>query len=265
MGLSWDKDHWQEIVRVGKWIAVSSLVTIVSQQGEVILLGILVPGSALGLYSIAKVVLGLGEGILDRLNRPLALPVLGEVIRRNPQHLRDRYYRFRLPIDLAAGLLSGCLFAAGNFVVGFLYDARYDQAGLMVKILALGTLNYPFSIIGNAFTATGDTHINASISVLKAVALIGCSIIGYMEFGFLGAIGGVVLHRFIPTIAILFLARQRDWVSFWRELRIIPVFFVGLLLGKGVVLTASILGLENVHQFLHFLTFLHPSNSRPHS
>ena len=43
MGLSWDKDHWQEIVRVGKWIAVSSLITIVSQQGEIILLGILVP------------------------------------------------------------------------------------------------------------------------------------------------------------------------------------------------------------------------------
>ena len=122
--------------RVGKWIAVSSLVTIVSQQGEVILLGILVPGSALGLYSIAKVVVGLGEGILDRkTNRPLALPDLGEVIRRNPHDLRDRYYRFRLPIDLAAGLLSGCLFAAGNFVVGFLYDARYAQAGLMVKFL----------------------------------------------------------------------------------------------------------------------------------
>ena len=265
MGLSWDKDHWQEIVRVGKWIAVSSFVTIVSQQGEIILLGILVPGSALGLYSVAKVVLGLGENILDRLSRPLALPVLGEVIRKNPHHLRDRYYRFRLPIDLAAGVLSGCMFAAGNFVVSFLYDARYEQAGLMVQILALGTLNYPFSIIGNAFTATGDTHINASISALKAVALIGCSIIGYIEFGFLGAIGGVVLHRFIPTIAILFLARQRDWVSVWRELRIIPAFFVGLLLGKGVVLTAAILGLENIHQFLHFLTFLHPSNSRPHS
>ena len=157
------------------------------------------------------------------------------------------------------------MLAAGNFVVSFLYDARYEQAGLMVQILALGTLNYPFSIIGNAFTATGDTHINASISALKAVALIGCSIIGYIEFGFLGAIGGVVLHRFIPTIAILLLARQRDWVSFWRELRIIPAFLVGLLLGKGALLTAAILGLENIHQFLHFLRFLHSSSMRPPS
>ena len=185
--------------------------------------------------------------------------MLGEVIRKYPQQLRDRYYRFRLPIDLAAGLLSGCFFAAGSFVVSFLYDPRYAQAGLMVQILAIGTLNYPFSIIGNAFTATGDTHINASISALKAVALIGCSVLGYVEFGFLGAIGGVVFHRFVPTMAILFLARQRGWVSFWRELRIVPAFFFGLLLGKGVVLTAAILGLENVHQFVHFLTFLHSS------
>ena len=50
MGLNWDKEHFQEIVRFGRWIMVSSLATFVSQQCDVILLGILVPSSLLGLY-----------------------------------------------------------------------------------------------------------------------------------------------------------------------------------------------------------------------
>ena len=119
--------------------------------------------------------------------------------------------------------------------------------------------------MGNAFTATGDIHINAYISVVKAVALIGCSIIGYVEFGFLGAIGGVVFHRIIPTIAILSLAHRRDWISIWQELLIFPAFAAGLIAGKVVVLVASALGLENIHQFLHFLSFLHLPIMRPHS
>jgi O-antigen/teichoic acid export membrane protein len=251
MSLNWEKDHLTEIMRFGRWIAVSSSATFISQQSDVILLGILMPSSELGLYSIAKLLVGAGEGLLDRFNSSLALPILGEVIRKNPQTLRDRYYRFRLPIELTAGLLSGALFAAGQFIVHFLYDARYAQAGLMLQILALGIVSYPFAIIGSAFTATGDTHITAYVSILKAASLIAFVVIGFYGFGILGAIGGVALHRIIPSVVIIFLARQRNWIWIWQELRVIPAFVIGLLVGKGVVLTATAFGFMNIHQFLH--------------
>ena len=143
MALKWRRDHFEEIRRFGMWIVVSSGATFVSQQSDVILLGLLMPSSALGIYSIAKLLVGAAEGILVRLNNSLALPVLGEVIRKDRGKLRDRYYRFRLPIEFAAALLSGFLFAAGIFIVHFLYDPRYSQAGQMLQILALGLAIYP--------------------------------------------------------------------------------------------------------------------------
>jgi O-antigen/teichoic acid export membrane protein len=226
MGLNWEKDHLQEIVRFGRWIAVSSFATFIAQQSDVILLGILMPGSVLGLYAVAKLLADAGEGLLEKLNGALALPVMGEVLRKDPSKLQDRYYRFRLPIELTAGLLSGCLFAAGQFVVNFLYDARYAEAGSMLSILALGTAIYPFLIIRSAFAATGDAHLFA-------------------------AIGGVALHRIIPSIAAIFLAHKRDWISIPQELRIIPAFVVGVLIGKAITLIATALHFENIHQFLH--------------
>jgi O-antigen/teichoic acid export membrane protein len=252
MNLKWEKDHFREIVRFGRWIAVSSFASFVSQQCDVILLGIFMPGSTLGLYSIAKLLTGTGEGLLDRLNASLALPILGEVIRKDPSNLRNRYYRFRLPIDLVAGLLSGGLFVAGAFIVSFLYDSRYQQAGLMLQILALGTVSYPFSIIANAFIATGDTHIFALTSIVKAASLIASMTIGYLAFGILGAIGGVALHRLIPSLVIILLAHQRNWIGIWHELRVIPAFVAGILIGQVLVLIASGLGIHNIHQLLYF-------------
>jgi O-antigen/teichoic acid export membrane protein len=251
MGLNWEKDHLQEIVRFGRWIAVSSFATFIAQQSDVILLGILMPGSVLGLYSVAKLLVDAGEGLLEKLNSALALPVMGEVLRKDPSKLQDRYYRFRLPIELTAGLLGGCLFAAGQFVVNFLYDARYAEAGMMLSILALGTATYPFLIIRSAFTATGDAHIVAAISILQAVSLVVCMAIGFFAFGLLGVVGGVALHRIIPSMAIMFLARKRDWISIRHELRTIPAFVVGVLIGKGITLIATALHFENIHQLLH--------------
>jgi O-antigen/teichoic acid export membrane protein len=251
MGLNWEKDHLQEIVRFGRWIAVSSFATFIAQQSDVILLGVLMPGSMLGLYSVAKMLVDAGEGLLERLNGALSLPVLGEVIRKDPSNLRDRYYRFRLPIELTAGLLGGGLFASGHFVVNFLYDARYAQAGDMLPILALGTVIFPFLIIRSAFTATGDAHITAAVSVLQAVSLVVCMAIGFFAFGLMGVVAGVALHRIIPSAIIIALARRRDWISIRQELRIIPAFVVGILLGKAVVMMAAALGLHNIHQFLH--------------
>lgn len=253
MGFNWKRENFREIVRFGRWVVVSSFGTFISQQSEVILLGILVPASTLGLYSIAKLLSSTGEGLIDQISGALALPVLGEAIRKDATKFRDQYYRFRFPIEVAAGLLSGLLFASGTFVVHFLYDARYAQAGPMLQILSLGTLSYPFLIIATAFTASGDTHITALASTLKAVSLVAAVMTGYFLFGILGAIGGIAIHRIFPSVAIVLIAHKRNWVWISHEFRIIPAFIVGLLLGRGFVLIATALKLHDIHQVMHHL------------
>jgi len=251
MALVWKRDHIREIVHFGKWIAVSSFASFISQQSDVVLFGFLLPTSTLGIYAIAKLLGGAAEGVIDRLNSTLALPILGEVIRKDPGNLRDRYYGFRLPIDGLAALFSGGLIATGHLIVGILYDPRYAEAGTMLQILAIGIALYPFHLIRSAFTATGDTHVVASVTIVQAISLLVCISTGYTVFGTFGAIAGVAVHRLFPSAVIMFLAQKRNWLSIWHELRIIPIFIFGIILGEIVVATANILGFNEIHHIWH--------------
>jgi O-antigen/teichoic acid export membrane protein len=250
MKIQWSREDVREIIHFGRWIAVSSVATFLSQQCDVILLGVLVPGSVLGLYSIAKLLVNAGEGLLEQLNASLTLPVLGEVLRKDPNSLRERYYRFRLPIDIAAGVFSGCLFVGGSFLVSFLYDSRYVEAGPLLQILALGTLCYSIMLIGSAFTAIGQTFINALISISRSVSLLFCMSLGFFLNGIEGAVVGIAVHRVPPAIILAWISVERNWLSFKKEARVLPSFVLGFLVGKlGIVTTAS-LGIYNIHQFL---------------
>jgi O-antigen/teichoic acid export membrane protein len=251
MALRWDKDHIHKIVHFGKWIAVSSMASFVSQQSDIILFGLLLPSSELGVYAIAKLLVNTAEGLLERLVASLALPILGEVIRKDRRNLRDRYYRFRLPIDLVAGLLAGVLLVTGNLIVAILYDPRYSQAGSVLQMLALGLAIYPFHLIRSAFTATGDTRIVAGVSIVQAASLIVCMVIGSAVFGTAGAIAGVAIHRLVPSAVIMFLARRRNWISVWHELRTIPIFIAGIIIGEGMLMLSKIFNITEIRHFWH--------------
>jgi O-antigen/teichoic acid export membrane protein len=165
----------------------------------------------------------------------MTLAVLGEVIRKNPQNLRNRYYRFRMPIEAVAAGAAGFVLATGNLIINILYDERYSQAGLMLKILSLGLLIYPFQLIRSAFTAIGKTHVVAAVSVLQAASLVSCLSLGFYFFGTLGAISGVAINRIFPSMAIIFLAHRLNWISVWKELRWIPIYACGFLIGEIAV------------------------------
>ena len=203
MRFAWGKEHVKEIVTFGKWINLSSIATFAGSQSDFIILGLLLPIPVLGMYYIAKMLSDSIESLLERLNGTMTLPILGEVIRNNPENLRNRYYRFRLPIELVAAGAAGFLFAASQLIVNVLYDQRYAEAGVMLQILSFGLLIYPFQLIRSAFTAIAKTHIPAwGLGSPSAVSLVICLSLGYYIYGPLGAIAGVAINRIVPSIAM---------------------------------------------------------------
>ena len=251
MAFKWQTQHFREIIRFGKWIWVSTVGTFVTNQSDVIILGILFPGPVFGVYVIAKLLVESVEMLLSRVEAALALPVLSEIARKLPHDLWGQYYRLRLPLELAAAAAGGMLFAGGDFVVRFLYDQRYAEAGLMVQILAIRLALYPCGIIQSAFVATGDAHIGAGLSTLRAVSIVVCAIGGFFAAGPLGAIAGLALHRVIPSAVIVVFASRRGWISAWREVRVVPVFIAGAAIAKAGMAVMAALGVSSVAQLLH--------------
>jgi O-antigen/teichoic acid export membrane protein len=243
MHFEWDKLYVREIIHFGRWVAVSSIATFLRGQSDRLIFAFLLPDSVLGLYAIAKMLVDTVEGILERLNATLTLPVLGEVIRSKDDNFRTKYYTFRFPFELAAPMLSGVLVSAGALIVHVLFDARYSDAGPMLQILSIGLITYPALFFGGAFTAIGATNVSALISVLQAVSFVIFVSLGYVFFGVSGSLWGIALYKFIPSGIVLILASRRGWVEILKEARVILTFLAGLIIGEAVT--------KAIHGILH--------------
>jgi O-antigen/teichoic acid export membrane protein len=247
MGFVWTRRHFDEMMHFGKWIAASSTASFFISQADILLFGIAFPGVFLGVYSLAKTLIDTAEGLLERLNSALTLPVFSEILRRDPTTFREKYYRFRIPIDLVAALTAGFVFVTADIIVGILYDARYAEAGPMLRILAVGLAFYPFTLIRSAFTATGNPRLVATTTVIQASAFVSCMLLGIYVAGPLGAIAGAMASRVVVAAILVHAASKNRWVSAWRELRIILFFGLGLLAGKIALTVALSLGLSGFH------------------
>ncbi len=241
MAWNWNKDDFREIIHFGKWITVSSIATFFASQCDIVILGMLLSGSVLGVYSIARTLIGAAEGFVERINSSLALSVLGEVLRENPAELRSKYYRFRFPIEATSALSAGLIFATGPQIVGTLYDPRYSEAGTMLQLLAIGFALYPFQLIRSAFTAIGQTHTVAAVSIVQSISLVSFLILGYLGFCVLGAVAGIAMSRLVPSLVFLVLAHRLRWFSFWHEIRSLPIFALGFLAGEMVLMVGRFL------------------------
>ena len=249
MAWHWNKDHFREIVHFGKWITVSSIASFFDSQCDIVILGILLSGSVLGVYSIARTLVGAIHGFVERINNSLTLSVLGEVLRESPAELSKKYYRFRFPIDALSAIGSGVIFATGPEIAGLLYDTRYVQAGPMLQLLAIALALYPLQLIRSAFTAIGQTYVVAAVSVIDGVFLVLSLVVGYSAFGAIGAVAGIAISDIAPSLAFLILAHRRRWLSIWHELRIVPMFAAGIFLGEMGLFAGRFFAPESLQHF----------------
>ena len=115
------------------------------------LLGGLVNSTALGLYSIAFLLVGTIDGILSRIIGEISFPAFSEVVRERPAELKRNYYAFHGVIATAAYLASGVLMVSGQSIIDLLYDRRYEQAGWILQLLAAVLLTVPFRLATQIF------------------------------------------------------------------------------------------------------------------
>ncbi|MGX4770519.1 oligosaccharide flippase family protein [Bradyrhizobium guangdongense] len=247
---SFNREQFRDIIAFGRWINVSSIATFVVAQSDMLILGLLIPAPTLGIYYIAKSLTDAVEVFLERLNSTLTLPVLSEILRRNPSAFTQQYYQFRMPLEMIAFAAAGFLFAAGEWIINFLYDPRYASAGMFLRALSFGLLLYPFQFLRGAFTASGRPEIVAFSSLIHAFSLMICLSGGYYFWGPIGAVAGIVSSRLFPSLLLMGCGYKASWVSVSREVRFIPMFLIGALIGH---LLASMLSSFRLSDLTHLL------------
>lgn len=239
--LGWNRDIAQEVVRYGRWILLASTAYVLASNADRLLLGNILTATMLGLYMIAVNVTQMFEQILSKPFAAVALPTLSEAGRSEPEKLRTRFLKMRLPYDLSSIFLAGVVFSASQLMIDVLYDPRYSEAGGMLRVLSFSLLFPRYSAVGTVHTALGDPRTEFLVSLTKAISIVVLIPIGLWLGGFMGVIWAIALHMVPGMFVYLFRNHRYRLNNFKFELLVLLMWPVGYLVGLASVRAMEII------------------------
>lgn len=229
----------KNIFSFGKWIFLSTALTFLIQQGDVLILGAFLSKEQLGMFSIAVIWSRMVLQLVLKVNDQVMMPLYAEAYRGDKATIKEKIQRGRIPLLLITLPATWIMVIGGQFVIELLYDPRYYSAGWMLQILAIGTVGSVITATaGTALLSFGDSYGFMLFQVSRAVLLVICMAIGGYYFSTTGLIAGVALSKILsyPFLAAT-LNKHRVWlpaVDFIAFLFSIIVIAIGLLITGGI-------------------------------
>lgn len=198
----WESDAVGELMHFGKWIFLSTACWFFTSQGDKLVLGKFLSLENLGIYNIgfflASFPVLLGSAVTQRV----MIPIYRESAR--PERIR------RLRFGLSSGLvgLLVILAFAGPWLVDFMYDDRYAQAGSIVVILSLAQIVLVMgTTYDQAALAAGDSRRVFIYSAARSVFQFTFLILGATYGGLIGALIGMAVSILLAHGVLIWLAR----------------------------------------------------------
>mgnify|MGYP001806027408 CR=1 FL=1 len=231
---AWDKEVLREVVSYGKWLLVSSATGVIAMHADRLILAAYADARFLGLYSIALGLAGAVSMVFERLFGSVFLPAFAEVARTRPSELVPAYLRARKRIDPVLLLSSGLLFALGPLIIDVLYDERYQEAGEILSILALGLILYRFMLVQQIYFVVDRPQYHAVLNVLRLVASLtiipAALAFGGLKWGLIA-----IALRELPTLPLVFWFNAKHGLNkFSLEMYMLLFWVLGFGLGLGI-------------------------------
>lgn len=211
--LAWDQGAATSILSFGGWVVLSSAVAYMTGEGNKLVLGSTLDIRLLGLFGLASTLSVSVSQAVGSMSSQVLFPAYSELFRTDPTRLSRAVERARrvqiVPIWFAA--LVFALF--GPQIVHVLYDIRYADAGIILQILAVGTM---VGVLNNSFAgvlwAMGRVGASTAILAVQMGLQLGCIVLGHRLHGQAGAVVGLAASGWLlyPLHAALY-ARLGVW------------------------------------------------------
>lgn len=201
--LRWDPSIAKELVRFGRWIFLSTLLTFLTGYADRWIFGAMIPLGVLGLYGNAAVLASLPMEALGRVSHQVVFPLYARVV-QSGQDLRSVFLGVRLPLQIAGGWALSGLIAGGPTAMRLLWEESWWGSGWMIQILAASSWFLVCEATNGAvMLARGEPRWIAFGSLAKLGAMCVLIPIGYAVGGFPGALwayAGTELFRYAVSV-----------------------------------------------------------------
>jgi len=215
--LKFERKAFGTLVRFGRWIFVSTMLTFFVSHSDRLIFGKLLPMSMLGVYSIGANLAALPPMGVSRISHQILFPVWSR-LRNERKDINPSIRSMRGLALLAAGWICAGFISGGAVIIAILYDDRYTEAGWVLQLLSLGAWFVALeSTSVGVFLARGESQW---LSVFGAVKLVGLAIFipaGYYFFDFPGAVGGYVASDLLRYLVVAFALARAGTKTFFND------------------------------------------------
>ena len=231
----WDKPAAGALFHFGKWIFITTALTLVATQIDRLILGRMITLDLLGLYSIAMTFAFLPRNLLSAFGSNLVFPAASRQLADRPDKLRESLLHHRWKLAVVAGIPLALMVCFGDWVFTFLYDERFARAAWMIPLLAMGL--WPrilFITVGPCLKALGKPQYDAIGSAIRMVLVAPLLIALVNRIGILGAVVVMALSE-IPHYLVITVGLLRNKLLLLRQDLVLTLgFFVLVALAMTV-------------------------------
>lgn len=232
--LSFDRRYAHDLWRFARFVTGSSIITLLLMQSDKLLFARLMPLDAFGFYILAGNLASGALAFTSAYSSRVLYPHYAQLWREGCEDLRTHFYAKRRLPSLLYGFCTGGLIGCAPLVIAILYDPRYADAALYLRVLTLTPL---FMLASNAanetLVATGRIRATFEANVVK---LLWLALAGPIGFATEGVWGLVVVFAVMEVPAMAFkwmLMHRTGLLDLRQEITFIGAGFGGMLVGAA--------------------------------
>jgi len=216
---AWDRDAVDHLVGFGRWILLSSALTFLSTEGSRLVIGGLLDMRQLALFTLASTMNLLFWNAMQMVTGAVFFPAYAEVYRANPKNLMAALYKARLTFIVPSWGVAVLFVFFGAQLMGILYDERYHGSGLMLELLAAGSLaGCMWGSYTGVLLAIGKVATQTLLTAIQVVFQFGGMFIGYHYGGSIGLVIGLAASYWIMYPVSAFAMYRNGLWQPWLDL-----------------------------------------------
>ncbi|MBW8745212.1 MAG: oligosaccharide flippase family protein [Sphingomonas sp.] len=230
-----DMTRSREMWSFSRYIAMSSILSLLIMQSDKVVLARIMPLSAYGLYAIAVTLAAAPAGLSGPYAIRVLLSVYSKAARENREGLRRIIYQTRRKVTLLYMAGVGGLLGGAPLLIEILYDPRYRGVTPFLQLLLISTgLRMPSLSAKQALIAVGRTgaQLIGNIASILWLAIGGAVGLLTGKIMLLVAIVGTVE---VPNLICFLWSMRREGLINWREEALGPLAMAtGAAAGAGL-------------------------------
>jgi lipopolysaccharide exporter len=174
-----DRAQARELWEFSRYIAMSSMLTLVILQADKVVLARIMPLAQYGFYAIATTLAIAPEAVANPYTQRVLYPIYARIARDARSELSATFYgaRRRVALLYAAGV--GAMIGGAPLMVAILYDPRYQPVALFIQLLAIRVfLRMPNMAAFECVVALGHTRWTLIANIIRIVWLFAGGALG---------------------------------------------------------------------------------------